>query len=84
MKNLFKLGKISAFTLIVLITLTACESASEKELRLERAHQIKMAKIANGQDAIEQEMRHERSLAYIQRPVAPGSCIDYRGNPSYG
>ena len=69
---------------LLVLTTSACESDQEKETRLERAHQIKMAKINSGQDAVEQEMRHERSLAYIQRPVAPGSYIDYRGNPSYG
>lgn len=80
MKNFYK----ALLVPLVIFSVSACESASEKELRLERNYQIKMAKIANGQDAIEQEMRHERSLAYIQRPIAPGSYIDYRGNSSYG
>ena len=67
--------------------LSGCESAEEKQLRLERAHEIKMAKIASGQDALEDEREHERRMAYIQRPVmpvAPGSYVDYRGNLDYG
>lgn len=80
MKKLINILLISTMAL----TISACESDQERELRLDREHEIRLAKINNGQDAIEQEQRHERSLAYIQRPVSPGNYIDYRGNSSYG
>jgi hypothetical protein len=80
MKRLLNIALIAS---VVLFT-TACETDEERELRLDRQHEIKMAKIESGQDAMEQEMRHERNLAYIQRPVAPGNYTDYRGNSSYG
>lgn len=70
--------------LTMALATSGCETDQERELRLERNHQVKMAKIESGQDAIEQEMLHERKMAYIQRPVAPGSYIDYRGNTAYG
>ncbi len=30
------------------------------------------------------ERNHEARMGYIQRPVAPGNYIDYRGNPNHG
>lgn len=71
----------------LIAVLSGCESDEEKQLRLERAHEVKMAKIASGQDALEDERAHERRMAYIQRPVmpvAPGAYVDYRGNLDYG
>lgn len=47
--------------------LTGCESDEERKLRLEREHEIKMAKIQSGQYAIERDQEHERRMAFIQR-----------------
>jgi len=80
MKKLLSTLLITACALLA----SGCESDNERQVRLDREHQIKLAKISSGQDVIEQEMRHERSMAYIQRPVAPGAYTDYRGNTQYG
>lgn len=67
--------------------LTGCESDEEKASRVEHERIVEIAKLNNGQYAIEKEQEHERRMAYIERPrmpVAPGSYIDYRGNTMYG
>lgn len=71
---------MSVIAFMAVTSLSGCETADEAEHR----RSIERLKVANGQDAIEQEMRHERSMAYIQRPIAPGSYIDYRGNTQHG
>jgi hypothetical protein len=68
----------------LLILTTGCGSEEDKQ----RAHEIRMAKIESGQALVEEEMDHERRMAYsVPRPTAPiamGTYIDYRGNPAYG
>ena len=73
--------------LMLTTVLTGCESADEKKLRLDRDFEIRKIEAANGTAAQREENRHERQMAYIQRPVmpiAPGNYIDYRGNATYG
>ena len=87
MNKLHKLGRflvVSTSVVLAVVILSGCESAEEKELRLDREHEIRMQREMNGSAEASRERSHERSLAYIQRPIAPGSYIDYRGNSSYG
>lgn len=86
MKNFkrFPMVVVSVIAFMAVTSLSGCESASEKELRLDREHEIRMQREDNGSAEASRERSHERSLAYIQRPVAPGSYIDYRGNTNHG
>jgi len=80
----FPMILMSVLAFMAVTSLTGCESSEEKELRLDREHEIRMAREENGSAEASRERSHERSLAYIQRPIAPGNYIDYRGNLSHG